>query len=68
MIRHLHRVVATTLFQMGWVIPGTRCDLTQAMIEMISFISFRVWGGISFISLRVRGPSIHLFLSFLSFL
>ena len=62
MVRHPHRVVATTLFQMGWAIPGTRCDLTQAMIEMISFISFRVWGGISFISLKVWALTILSFL------
>ena len=61
-------VVATTLFQIAWVIPWTHCDLTQATIEMISFISFRVWGGISFISLKVWALTILSFLSFLSFL
>ena len=33
-------VVATTLFRMGWVIPGTHCDLTQGMKEMGFFHFF----------------------------
>ena len=34
------RVVATTLFQMGWVIPGSPCVISQASYEMDFFHFF----------------------------
>ena len=48
------RVVATTLFQMGWVIPGTQCAQSQAMKEMDFFHFF-----------QCQAQNCSLFLSFL---